>query len=156
MQVMIYTPTNSELCDEFFESLHFEKYGRIPKRFVASNGHTVDAAVWITSLHSLELTQYDNPNTESLLDLSNPNLPSMKKKHMPKWVRDLLLQFCLPIGVVALLFIISYLLVIFGPLQGISEPNWLERVTGKKVSVPTSTPRVAFHQFDGPDEYDEL
>ena len=39
---------------------------------------------------------------------------------VPKWQRDCFLQFILPILVIALLFLVSYVLVVLGPLKGIS------------------------------------
>lgn len=39
---------------------------------------------------------------------------------VPKWQRDCFLQFILPILVIALLFLVSYALVVLGPLKGIS------------------------------------
>lgn len=42
------------------------------------------------------------------------------RKKMPPWVRTLLLYYVLPIAAVALLFAVCYLLVLLGPLRGIS------------------------------------
>lgn len=149
---MVYAPSGSGALNEFWESVHFSPYGKIPRYFQTASG-PVDAIVWLTVLNGKELIEYVNPDPdpEALVDLSSPTLLSLRKKHMPKWLRDFLLQFVLPFGVVGLVFLISYLLVLFGPLKGISSEGWLE----SKSQTTHTTPSVG-HTFDHPDEYDEL
>lgn len=66
---------------------------------------------------------------------------------MPPWARLLCLQFGLPIGLVVALFLVSYALVLAGPLQGIS---------GGATSPSAGAGADPHANVFDPGEYDEL
>jgi len=186
-QVLVWTPAGDNAASEFAQSVHFQRFGRLPT-FLAplvpapSGGEAArerrDGVLWVTALHSNELVEYTQPPAaaaaadddgeevpdSALLDLLAADLPSRRVKKMPKWARDCLLQFVLPFGIVFAVFAISYLLVLLGPLKGIGDAEWLKPPPHMQrdysgthpPEAPTPTPLVGVHEFDSPDEYDEL
>lgn len=154
LQCVILTPLNDDDADGFFDSLHFRLFGRLPGRFTLISGQKYDAAVWATPFFGHKLVEYRPPaqgagaadeEQHALLDLSAPDLPSRIVKPMPTWARDCLFQFLLPLGCVVILFVISYILVRFGPLKGISG------------GPPSMSPNFASVEHDMEEgEYDDL
>lgn len=153
LQCVILTPLNDDDADGFFDSLHFRLFGRLPGHFTLISGQKYDAAVWATPFFGHKLVEYRPPthgagaveDDEALLDLSAPDLPSRMVKPMPAWARDCLFQFLLPMGCVVILFVISFVLVRFGPLKGISG------------GPPSMTPNFASVEHDMDEgEYDDL
>jgi hypothetical protein len=174
------------MASEFAQSVHFHRFGRLPAFLTCLAPATAppgtpaeakrDGVLWVTALHSNELVEYVQPPPpaagdddgeevpdSALLDLLAADLPSRRVKKMPKWARDCLLQFVLPFGIVFAVFAISYLLVLLGPLKGIGDAEWLKPPPHMQrdysgthpPAAPTVAP-VGVHEFDSPDEYDEL
>lgn len=181
MQIFAYAPADDVASANFFDDVHFTKFGVLPRYFkrrtddapVAGDKYEgVDpttAALWVSVLRGNELVEYKRPaaaagsrrrgdDEEGDLDLTTPDIAKLRVKRMPKWLRDILLQFLLPIGIVGVIFIVSYLLVVLGPLEGIGEKEWFKSVV--RMPRPTTAPEAGggsgAHSFDSPDEYDEL
>ncbi len=97
--------------------------GLILKHFEIDGRKEYDAAVWAQALNDHILVEYSQPDGEPV-DLANADdvLRSRVSK-IPKWQRDCFLQFILPFLVLLVLFSISYLLVVLGPLKGIGSPG---------------------------------
>lgn len=132
-QCYICAPKGSKSMAALLTSHHFSTMGRFPAYYELLNGKTLDAVLWANALHGYSLAQYkpskqqlaaltDKATIEdTLANLTDPALPSMRVRPMPKWLRDCLLQFGLPLFIVFLLFIVSYGLAVLGPLKGISN-----------------------------------
>jgi hypothetical protein len=117
-------------ADEFLSYMDFTPLGYIPNFWPGAGGRDGGAAgagaggaaavVWAKAFHSGELARFPKPKGTKLADLTTPGLERVKPR-CPRWASALACQFGLPIAIVALLFAISYALVLLGPLRGISS-----------------------------------
>lgn len=94
--------------------------------------------MWVMPFESLELQEYHasaqaaRPGDEiegveeALVDLSDPELAKRKVRRLPRWLRNCLLQFFLPLGVVFTLFLLTYAFVAFGPAERLGLMKMLE------------------------------
>jgi hypothetical protein len=114
-QVFLHSVRGDRKLAAFYDDLNFTNMGYVPSFY---QGKT-DATVWASGFHGGELVSYPRPAAGEEVNLGDPELKRAKKT--PKWVIDCALQFGLPIGIVAILFAISYGLVLLGPLRGISQ-----------------------------------
>jgi hypothetical protein len=78
------------------------------------------------------------PSITSSSALSSRLRSRGKRARMPRWQRDLLLHFVLPTAAVFLLFCVCYVLVLLGPLEGISGRGGGSG--GARAAPPTATP----------------
>ena len=103
-------------------ALPFEALGVWPGHYELPGGRE-DAAVLVLPLRGAELAEFERGAGAAAGAGVEVNLLDAKLKRrarMPAWQRDLLFHYVLPMGAVALLFAVSYLLVLLGPLKGIS------------------------------------
>jgi len=128
-QSFLHTPESDTGACAFFEDTGFVSFGRVPNHYSQQIKGSPAARVYARPFHDGELAQYQEQKGSAIVDLTSPHLARVKKT--PKWVRDLFCQFLLPIGLVAALFGISYILVLAGPLRGISS---------KFMKMPTEGP----------------
>jgi ribosomal protein S18 acetylase RimI-like enzyme len=115
--VFLHAPRGNDVVDTLFDGMSFVRFGYVPG-FYAAAGGKADASLWAAPFHHGQLASYAPQVKGEELNLAG----EMKRaKRAPKWVTDCALQFGLPICIVALLFVISYVLVLLGPLRGISN-----------------------------------
>jgi hypothetical protein len=114
-------------------ALPFAEVGVWPGHYSLEGGAREDACVLALPLREAELTEFEPASSGGVVNLLDPALA--RKRRMPAWQRDLLLYYVLPFSVVALLFLVSYALVVLGPLRGISGPH-----TGSGAPPPPSSP----------------
>jgi hypothetical protein len=107
-----------EKVSEFYTENEFDRIGVLPQYYTI-DGKKVDASVWVRAFHRAQTVIYKPQVQGQPVDLSVR--PLTKPWRLPGWLWTLFLQFGLPICCVALLFAVSYLLVLFGPLRGISN-----------------------------------
>ncbi len=121
-QAFVHVPSGERAAEGFFSFHNFVPMGRVPAFFPGDKGK-IEATLWATPFHSGELVSYERTPVEKaagiLPDLSKEDV-KVAKPRCPRWLSTICLQFGLPIGIVGLLFIISYALVLLGPLRGIS------------------------------------
>lgn len=107
----------------FLDDAGFSKFGLVRGHFHVKDADTgddvaADAIVFARPFHDAELARYAKPAGAELVDLSAPGLAKVRRA--PKWAVNCGLQFILPLAIVAALFGVSYVLVLLGPLRGIS------------------------------------
>jgi ribosomal protein S18 acetylase RimI-like enzyme len=128
--VFVHVPRGSESAENFYDTSDFSRLGYVPKFWAASG---TDAVVWAKAFHESELATFVVKEGQELADLSDRNLKRLTPR-CPKWAMTLACQFGLPLGIVGVLFIISYALVLLGPLRGISS-KYMERAGEGSVNV---------------------
>lgn len=144
LQALFYAPAGHVPSADFIESIRFTPMGYLRNYYQekplssapAAKGkgeeqpeeERFDAVVWAAAFHDFELEEYTNNNNRraseeddeedygGLVDLGDPNLPSKRVKHMPKWAKSCLLQYALPLGLVFFLFLVTYVFVLYGPV----------------------------------------
>lgn len=140
-QVFLHTRRGNVVNDAFYDDLNFTPLGYVPSfygKLADKDGAagdddakpSGDATVWAAAFHNAQLVSYVKNKGETEVNLSDPALKKAKKT--PKWVIDCGLQFGLPICVVAVLFAVSYALVLLGPLRGISR-KYIKDASGNAV-----------------------
>ena len=123
--VFLHSRASDESSAAFYAANDFTRLGALPEHYseggVGSSGgaQREDALLWVRPLRDVALAEFDGPRTTSGdVNLTHPGVQRTTK--MPWWLRDLLFHFILPFTGVAVLFGICYLLVVLGPLKGIS------------------------------------
>ena len=91
-----------------------------------SSSPAMDASVYAFAFIQGQLAEYQlttetsGENAWGLPNLLDEKLARVKKT--PKWLVDCGIQFGLPLCFIIVLFLVSYGLVLLGPLKGISGP----------------------------------
>jgi hypothetical protein len=102
--------------------LYFSRVGIIRKHFEIDGSKENDAIVWGQALNGHSLVEYSEGPDGEPIDLANADdILRSRVSKFPKWQRDCFFQFGLPLIVLLVLFSISYLLVVLGPLKGIGS-----------------------------------
>jgi hypothetical protein len=94
----------------------------VPKHYTI-DGAPHDAHVWVLPMKGSHPVTYKGGGGAKgePADLTNPaHTVPVRVWRLSPGVRSLLLQFGLPIGGVVLLYLVAYVLVVLGPLRGIS------------------------------------
>lgn len=118
------------MANSFYEDAGYTLMGEIPEYYSLKvegvDGKVREAKeaahVWARPFHDGVLAVYQPTKAgegKSIINLADPELKRVKK--MPQWMVDCGFQFLLPLCIVAILFVISYVLVLLGPLKGISR-----------------------------------
>jgi ribosomal protein S18 acetylase RimI-like enzyme len=115
--VFVHVPRGDDIAETFFDTADFTRLGYVPKFWEESG---TDAVVWAKAFHDSELAAFVPQGGEELANLADRNLKRLRPR-CPRWVMTIACQFGLPLGIVGLLFLISYALVLLGPLRGISS-----------------------------------
>ena len=126
--VFLHSRASDESSAAFYDANDFSRLGALPEHYSDSgsrggsgggDAQREDALLWVRPLRDVALAEFDGPRTTSGdVNLTHPGVQRTTK--MPWWLRDLLFHFILPFTGVAVLFGICYLLVVLGPLKGIS------------------------------------
>lgn len=126
-----HAPRGDFSAEEFFNARDFTMLGVVPRFWgsedadgggasgAAGSSSSGDAVVWARTFHDGTLVTFPLAKGESLANLSLPSLKPVQPR-CPRWVTTIACQFGLPLGIVGILFAISYILVLLGPLRGIS------------------------------------
>lgn len=141
LQCFLHTNASEQGVNDFYWENEFECLGVVPKYYTV-DGQPVDAKVWVRAFHNAQVAVYKPQVKGQPVDLTQK--PLTKPWRLPGWMWTLFLQFGLPLCCVGALFAISYLLVLLGPLKGISSRFIKDE--GGDFSADTT-------DFDG--EYDE-
>lgn len=159
LQVMVIVPVNAIAVNALLEENAFARFGRLRNSFSrkAKAGKAATAApdkedgvVWVMPFESLELQEYRSSGQptlpgdaiegvdEPLVDLSDPELVKRKIRRLPRWLRNCLLQFFLPLGVVFSLFLMTYLFVAFGPAERLGLMKLMDGAVAPKGGAQAS------------------
>ena len=106
-----------------YEAMNFTQMG-IVRDYYKIDGKPRDAFVWAQAYNPKhQLVQYLPPDAdpEGVADLLNPRAVPKPKRRFPPWAVSCFLNFGLPILVVFVMFLISYALVLLGPLRGLGH-----------------------------------
>jgi len=112
-----FAPRGDPAAEDFYHTrFNFDEFGVVPNY----RGSGADFVVWTQAFHNGTLATYAGEGDELPVFAAGGEAPK-RKRHTPRWLVELGLQFGLPILIVVLLFGISYFLVWLGPLKGISS-----------------------------------
>ena len=119
-QIFCHCKADDAAANGLYRTTQFTLLGRIPKHY-AIDGAKHDAHVWVMALQGSHVIRYRPPEHGKPVNLARADaLVPVRVWRMAPWVRVLCLQFGLPIGLVVAMFLVSYALVVAGPLKGIS------------------------------------
>lgn len=130
LQSFLHCDASDEVSNGFYLDAGYDLLGELPDYYTfkvkGEDGGVVDikaaAHVWARPFNDGALCRYDATKDDKGHELVNLAAPELKRtKRLPKWMVDCGFQFILPLCIVATLFLVSYALVLLGPLKGISR-----------------------------------
>lgn len=116
--VFLHTLADELAGNELYESMHYTLLGAVPGHY-SIDGVARDAHVWALALGGGALCEYAPAAPGGVPDLTRAAL--VHARRTPPWVRAVCLQLVLPVAAVVVMFVISYALVVSGPLRGVSR-----------------------------------